>query len=90
MGGGFILQNKIFLFLFYSYSKAKGGLTPEDPFKPSDNVGKAEGPAQYFHNWDQNGDGIIDIEEAGLFARNFNYLYFNETDVLEMIEKVTT
>lgn len=69
-------------------SKAKGGLTPEDPFKPSDFVGRAEGPAQYFHNWDQNSDGVIDVEEAGLFARNFNFLYFNSSDVQEMIDKV--
>jgi len=69
-------------------SKAKGGLTPEDPFKPSNYVGRAEGPAQYFHNWDTNQDEVIDLNEAALFARNFNFLYFNESDVLEMIEKV--
>jgi len=69
-------------------SKAKGGLTPEDPFKPSSYRGKAEGPAQYFHNWDMNEDQRIDYEEAALFARNFNFLYFQESDVKEMIEKV--
>jgi len=69
-------------------SKAKGGLTPEDPFKPSDYRGRAEGPAQYFHNWDQNEDGKIDFDEAALFARNFNFLYFDHGDVQEMIEKV--
>ena len=31
---------------------------------------------------------MIDVREAAVFARNFHLLYFNETDVQEMIEKV--
>lgn len=69
-------------------SKAKGGLTPEDPFKPSDYRGRAEGPAQYFSNWDLNEDQRIDYNEVMMFCRNFNFLYFNDSDVQEMVDKV--
>lgn len=69
-------------------SVAKGGLTPEDPFKPSAYKGRAEGPAQYWTNWDIDDDDKIDLHEVAMFCRNFNFLYFEESDVQEMIEKV--
>ncbi|XP_057291010.1 transmembrane prolyl 4-hydroxylase-like [Hydractinia symbiolongicarpus] len=67
-------------------SQAKGGLTPEDSFKPSTAKGKALGPAGQFSNWDLNEDKIIDLDEVGKFCRNYNFLYFTETEVKQMLK----
>lgn len=69
-------------------SEARGGLTPEDTFKPSNRKGKGQGPAADFGNWDLNDDKIIDLDEIASFCRNYNFLYFNEDDVKEMFQKL--
>ncbi|XP_065676544.1 transmembrane prolyl 4-hydroxylase [Hydra vulgaris] len=67
-------------------SQARGGLTPEDTFKPSKEPGRASGPASRFDNWDFNDDQIIDLKEVAMFCRNYNFLYFKEPEVKTMIE----
>lgn len=68
-------------------SQARGGLTPEDTFKPSKGSGgEAFGPAREIEHWDANHDGKIDLNEVALFAKNYDFLYFKEYDVKKMIE----
>jgi len=69
-------------------SIARGGLTPEDSFKPSNKKGRGLGPAAMFENWDLNGDKIIDMNEVKLFCKGYNFLYFDEDDVLKMFKKL--
>ncbi|XP_065064704.1 uncharacterized protein LOC135690936 [Rhopilema esculentum] len=69
-------------------SKAKGGLTPQDFFKPSKVPGKSLGAAGDFYNWDVNEDGIIDMDDILRWNKFFNFLVLNETDVEEMFKFV--
>eukprot|EP00794_Sanderia_malayensis_P018775 gene18775-20666_t len=69
-------------------SRAKGGLTPQDFFKPSQKPGKSLGPAGEFSNWDQNKDGIIDIEDIFYWSKYYHYLVLSKDEVLEMFSAV--
>eukprot|EP00111_Clytia_hemisphaerica_P018675 TCONS_00055202-protein len=69
-------------------SEARGGLTPMDNFKPSKKKGKGLGPAADFVNWDLDENKIIDLNEVQLFCRNYNFLYFDEKEIIEMFKRV--
>eukprot|EP00112_Aurelia_sp_Birch-Aquarium-sp1_P008210 Seg190.18 transcript_id=Seg190.18/GoldUCD/mRNA.D3Y31 product="Transmembrane prolyl 4-hydroxylase" protein_id=Seg190.18/GoldUCD/D3Y31 len=69
-------------------SKAKGGLTPPDFFKPSSEPGKSLGPAGDFYNWDVDENDVIDMQDVLRWMKFYNFLVVNETDVHEMFNSV--
>lgn len=69
-------------------SRAKGGLTPSDNFKPTGKKGKNPGHFGYFGAYDNNKDGVITEDEIASMAHARKIITLLYADIKEMFKQL--